>query len=115
MTDDYPYGGGAGMVMKVEPIARALEAIGAVPGECLRVLLTPQGETFSQAIAAELARSSRIVLICGHYEGVDERVRQNLVDREISIGDYVLTGGEAAAMVDRRCRGKAHPGRAGQR
>ncbi len=99
MTDDYPYGGGAGMVMKVEPIARVLEAIGAAPGECLRVLLTPQGETFSQAIAGDLARSSRIVLICGHYEGVDERVRQNLVDREISIGDYVLTGGEAAAMV----------------
>ncbi len=99
MTDDYPYGGGAGMVMKVEPIARALEAIGALPGECLRVLLTPQGETFSQAMAGELARSSRIVLICGHYEGVDERVRQNLVDREISIGDYILTGGEAAAIV----------------
>ncbi len=99
MTDDYPYGGGAGMVMKVEPIARALEAIGAVPGECLRLLLTPQGEIFSQAIAGELARSSRIVLICGHYEGVDERVRQNLVDREISIGDYILTGGESAAMV----------------
>jgi len=99
MTDDYPYGGGAGMVMKVEPIARALDAIGAVPGESLRVLLTPQGETFSQAIAGELARSSRIVLICGHYEGVDERVRQNLVDREISVGDYILTGGEAAAMV----------------
>ena len=99
MTDDYPYGGGAGMVMKVEPIARVLEAIGAVPGECLRVLLTPQGETFNQAMAAELARSGRIALICGHYEGVDERVRQHLVDREISIGDYVLTGGEAAAMV----------------
>ncbi|HEX9158482.1 MAG TPA: tRNA (guanosine(37)-N1)-methyltransferase TrmD, partial [Syntrophales bacterium] len=62
MTDDYPYGGGAGMVMKVEPIARVLEAIGAVNGECLRVLLTPQGETFSQAIAGELARSSRVVL-----------------------------------------------------
>jgi len=99
MTDDYPYGGGAGMVMKVEPIARVLEAIGAAPGECLRVLLTPQGETFSQAMAGELARSGRIVLICGHYEGVDERVRQHLVDREISIGDYILTGGEAAAMV----------------
>lgn len=99
MTDDYPYGGGAGMVMKVEPIARVLEAIGATAGECTRILLTPQGETFSQAIAGELSRSSRIVLICGHYEGVDERVRENLVDREISIGDYVLTGGEAAAMV----------------
>lgn len=99
MTDDYPYGGGAGMVMKVEPIARVLESIGAVPGECVRVLLTPQGEPFNQAIAEELARSNRIVLICGHYEGVDERVRQNLVDREISIGDYILTGGEAAAMV----------------
>jgi len=99
MTDDYPYGGGAGMVMKVEPIARVLEAIGARPGECLRVLLTPQGEIFSQAIAAEMVRSGRIVLICGHYEGVDERVRENLVDRVISIGDYILTGGEAAAMV----------------
>lgn len=99
MTDDYPYGGGAGMVMKVEPIARALEAIGAVPGACTRVLLTPQGETFSQDIAEELARSGRIVLICGHYEGVDERVRENLADREISVGDYILTGGEAAAMV----------------
>jgi tRNA (guanine37-N1)-methyltransferase len=99
MTDDYPYGGGAGMVMKVEPIARVLEAIGARPGESLRVLLTPQGEIFSQTIAAEMARSGRIVLICGHYEGVDERVRENLVDREISIGDYILTGGEAAAMV----------------
>ncbi len=99
MTDDYPYGGGAGMVMKVEPIARALEAIGALPGECTRVLMTPQGETFSQGIATELARSGRVVLICGHYEGVDERVRENLVDRELSIGDYILTGGEAAAMV----------------
>lgn len=99
MTDDYPYGGGAGMVMKVEPIARVLEAIGANPGECLRILLTPQGETFSQAIAGELAQSGRIVLICGHYEGVDERVRENLVDRELSIGDYILTGGEAAAMA----------------
>jgi tRNA (guanine37-N1)-methyltransferase len=99
MTDDYPYGGGAGMVMKVEPIARVLESIGARPGECLRVLLTPQGETFSQAIAGELARAGRVVLICGHYEGVDERVRENLVDRELSIGDYILTGGEAAAMV----------------
>ena len=99
MTDDYPYGGGAGMVMKVEPVARVLEAIGAVPGESLRVLLTPQGETFNQAMAGELARSVRIILICGHYEGVDERVRQHLVDREISIGDYILTGGEAAAMV----------------
>jgi len=99
MTDDYPYGGGAGMVMKVEPIARVLEAIGARSGDCLRVLLTPQGETFSQAIAGELARTERIVLLCGHYEGVDERVRENLVDRELSIGDYILTGGEAAAMV----------------
>ena len=71
MTDDYPYGGGAGMVMKVEPIARVLETIGADPGGCLRVLLSPQGEIFSQAIAGEMARAARIVLICGHYEGVD--------------------------------------------
>jgi tRNA (guanine37-N1)-methyltransferase len=99
ITDDAPYGGGGGMVMKVEPVARALATV-VPPGEeaCI-VLMTPQGEPFSQRIAAELARHVRIVVICGHYEGVDERIREHLVDREISIGDYVLTGGELPAMV----------------
>jgi len=106
MTDDYPYGGGGGMVMKVEPIARALDDIVARRENVLIVLVTPQGEQLTQKIAEELSRSSQIVLICGHYEGVDERVRTHLVDREISIGDYVLTGGELPAMVivDAVCR-----------
>jgi tRNA (guanine37-N1)-methyltransferase len=99
MTDDAPYGGGGGMVMKVEPIDRALQAVAPDRDQALVVLLTPQGETFRQKIAEELATNPRIVLICGHYEGLDERVRAHLVDREISIGDYVLTGGELPAMI----------------
>ena len=99
MTDDYPYGGGGGMVMKVDPIARALDDVAPARDNAQVVLLTPQGETFKQEIAEELSRYSRIVLICGHYEGVDERVREHLIDREISIGDYVLTGGELPAMI----------------
>ena len=99
MTDDAPYGGGGGMVMKVEPIDKALSSIIPVRSNALIVLLTPQGETFSQNIAEEMAAQLQIVLICGRYEGVDERVRMHLVDREISIGDYVLTGGELSAMV----------------
>jgi len=97
--DDYPYGGGGGMVMKVEPVARALDFIAAGRTETEIVLLTPQGGTFNQKIAEELSRFSRIIIICGHYEGVDERIRENLADREISIGDYVLTGGELPAMI----------------
>ena len=99
MTDDRPYGGGCGMVMKVDPIDRTLATVKREKEGSLVVLLTPQGERFSQPMAAELATHSQIILICGHYEGVDERVRQYLVDREISIGDYVLTGGELSAMV----------------
>ncbi len=99
MTDDAPYGGGGGMVMKVEPIDRALASIVPSRENALVVLLTPQGETFNQKIAEEMSRYFRIVLVCGHYEGVDERVRDHLVDREISIGDFVLTGGELSAMV----------------
>lgn len=99
ITDDAPYGGGGGMVMKVEPIDRALASLLPVEGQASVILLTPQGETFNQKIAEQLSRYSRIVLICGHYEGVDERVREHLVDREISIGDYVLTGGELSALV----------------
>ncbi|MDO9559280.1 MAG: tRNA (guanosine(37)-N1)-methyltransferase TrmD [Syntrophales bacterium] len=99
VTDDAPYGGGGGMVMKVEPIDRALQDVAPDRDQALIVLLTPQGETFSQKIAEELATYPRIVLICGHYEGLDERVRAHLADREISIGDYVLTGGELPAMI----------------
>ena len=99
MTDDYPYGGGGGMVMKVEPIARALDDVLSNQETGVVVLLTPQGERLSQETAEEMARHGRIILICGHYEGVDERIREHLVDREISIGDYVLTGGELPALV----------------
>ena len=102
IVDDYPYGGGAGMLLKPEPIFEAVEAIKEEtnPQESVPViLLTPQGSPFSQAVARRLSRHSHLIFICGHYEGVDERVRQHLVTDEISIGDYVLTGGELAAMV----------------
>lgn len=102
-ADDYPYGGGAGMVLKPEPIFEAVEAIKAgikaEVGELPVILLTPQGRLFSQQIAQELSQHSHLVLICGHYEGVDERVREHLATDEISIGDYVLTGGEIPVMV----------------
>jgi len=100
ITDDYPYGGGGGMVMKPEPIFAAVEG---VLGEALSttptVLLCPQGRLFNQEVARELAGSTRLALICGRYEGVDERVRRFLVTDEISIGDFVLTGGELPALV----------------
>jgi tRNA (guanine37-N1)-methyltransferase len=99
MTDDAPYGGGGGMVMKVEPIDRALQSIPLAAKNVPVILLTPQGEHFCQKTAEELAGYPKLVLVCGHYEGVDERVRSKLVNREISIGDYVLTGGELSAMV----------------
>ncbi len=99
MTDDAPYGGGGGMVMKVEPIERALASIVPERDGVLTILLTPQGETFSQEMAEEMSLCSRIVLICGRYEGVDERVRDHLVDREVSMGDFILTGGELSAMM----------------
>jgi len=99
-TDDLPYGGGGGMVMKPEPIFRAVETVLGEERPSTRViLLSPQGRLFTQELAWELAAQKRILLICGRYEGVDERVRQHLVDDEISIGDYVLTGGEIPAMV----------------
>ena len=96
IVDDYPYGGGAGMVMKPEPIFAAMEAV--YQGGPI-VYLTPQGRLFNQQIAQQLAQEPRITLLCGHYEGIDERVCQHLVTDEISIGDYVLTGGELAAMI----------------
>lgn len=124
-TDDYPFGGGMGMVMKPEPVFRAAEWVYRLddapegislyepPGEAIEresaplpndakvpiILMSPQGRVFSHALAEELAQHSRIVLVCGHYEGFDERIREHLATDEISIGDYVLTGGELAAMV----------------
>ena len=102
-VDDYPYGGGSGMVLKPAPIFEAVESIKSEiheeSSELPVILLTPQGRLFSQQIAQELSRHSHIVLICGHYEGVDERVREYLATDEISIGDYVLTGGEIPALV----------------
>ena len=99
VTDDAPYGGGGGMVMKPEPIFAAVEAILGEETGVPVILLTPQGRLFTQAIAAELSHHRRMLLLCGRYEGVDERVRQYLATDEISIGDFVLTGGELAAMI----------------
>ena len=98
-VDDYPYGGGAGMVLKPEPIFEAVESIKGEPDTVPIILLTPQGRLFCQQIAQELSQYSHLILICGHYEGIDERVREHLATDEISIGDYVLSGGELAAMV----------------
>jgi tRNA (guanine37-N1)-methyltransferase len=99
VVDDTPYGGGQGMVMKVEPIARAIEWVKAENPSARTIYLTPQGKRFDQETARVLAHQAHLILLCGRYEGVDERVRELFVDEEISIGDYVLTGGEVAAMV----------------
>lgn len=99
-VDDYPYGGGAGMVMQAEPVFAAYKSVEKKIGKKPRVIyLTPQGRVFNQTIAAELAKESDLVFLCGHYEGIDERVLEEIVTDNISIGDYVLTGGELAAMV----------------
>jgi tRNA (guanine37-N1)-methyltransferase len=106
-VDDRPFGGGEGMVLKPEPLFKCVESLGIVPrSERVRrsrpesvILLSPQGEMFTQAVAQELAALDRLVLICGRYEGVDERVAEGLADREMSIGDYVLSGGELGAAV----------------
>jgi tRNA (guanine37-N1)-methyltransferase len=99
ITDDYPYGGGGGMVMKPDPIFAAVKGVLGEQTSVPIILLTPQGRLFSQALARDLAQHERLALICGRYEGVDERVRQYLVTDEISIGDYVLTGGELPGLV----------------
>ncbi len=99
ITDDAPFGGGGGMVMKPEPIFTAIESVLGSPPACPVILLTPQGRTYTQQVAAELARYPHLALLCGRYEGVDERVREHLVTDEISIGDYVLTGGELPALI----------------
>jgi tRNA (guanine37-N1)-methyltransferase len=99
MTDDRPFGGGEGMVMKPEPIAAALDQVKEEAGAGRVIFLSPQGKPFNQMKAAELAKLDHLILLCGRYEGIDERVIDLYVDEEISIGDYILTGGELAAMV----------------
>lgn len=99
VTDDYPYGGGAGMVMKVEPMTACLEAVKSERPASKVILTTPRGKLLNQAMVRELAEEDGLIVICGRYEGIDERVRDLFVDREISIGDFVLTGGEPAATV----------------
>ncbi len=99
-VDDRPYGGGPGMVIRCEPVFACFEAVRAMDAEPGRLLmLTPQGRRFDQEMARELSRESRLMLLCGHYEGFDERIRQGLDGEEVSVGDYVLSGGESAAMV----------------
>jgi tRNA (guanine37-N1)-methyltransferase len=100
IVDDYAYGGGPGMVMKPEPLTACIEAVRDMDATPARVvLLTPQGRVFNQQVVDELVQEKRLVLVCGHYEGVDERVRVHLIDDEISLGDFVLSGGEVAAAV----------------
>jgi tRNA (guanine37-N1)-methyltransferase len=99
MTDDRPYGGGDGMVMKPEPVFRALQSIPKAAGKHKVILLTPQGQLFDQSLARSLCKLAQIILVCGRYEGVDERIRSKYVDMELSIGDYIVTGGEVPAMV----------------
>lgn len=96
-TDDYPFGGGVGMLMMPQPIFSAFESI--KKEDSVSIYMSPQGETLTPEIAKELSQNKHLIILCGHYEGVDQRVIDNLIDREISIGDYVLTGGELAALV----------------
>jgi tRNA (guanine37-N1)-methyltransferase len=111
VTDDTPYGGGSGMVMKPEPLVRGLEAVQKAERTRARViLLSPQGRLFDQNVARELSRLPRLIMVCGKYEGVDERVRVLAVDEEISIGDYILTGGELAAVVILEATARLLPG-----
>lgn len=99
MTDDRPFGGGEGMVMKPEPLAAAVQSRADVGQKARVILLSPQGRRYEQAVAEELAADQHLILVCGRYEGVDERFRHGYVDDEISLGDFILTGGELAAMV----------------
>ena len=99
VTDDRPYGGGNGMVMKPGPIYRALKSVERIKGKSMVILLTPQGKKFDQSMAWKLAEWNQLILICGRYEGIDERIRSRHIDMELSIGDYILSGGELGAMV----------------
>ena len=112
VVDDYPYGGGAGMVLKPEPIFEAVEAIMQELGLSTipTILLSPRGQLFNQELAQRMAGYQQLILICGHYEGIDERVAEHLATEEISIGDYVLSGGEVAAMVVVDCVVRLLPG-----
>jgi tRNA (guanine37-N1)-methyltransferase len=98
-TDDMPYGGGGGMVMKPDPVFASVESVLGSPTDVPVILMTPQGRLFTQDVAKELSALPHIALLCGHYEGIDERIREHLVTDEISIGDYVLTGGELPALI----------------
>ena len=98
-VDDYPYGGGAGMVMMVEPVALCIEALKARTAYDEIIYLSPDGELLNQPLANQLSIKKNLLLLCGHYKGIDERIREHFITREISIGDYVLSGGELAAMV----------------
>lgn len=98
-VDDVPYGGGAGMLLKAGPVIDAVRGVEEVSKRRIRILLTPQGRPLTQKLAGELAHFDQIVLVCGHYEGVDQRARDSVIDMEISVGDYVLTGGELPALV----------------
>lgn len=110
-VDDYPYGGGAGMVMQAEPIYRTWEAITTRIGKKPRVVyMTPQGSVFNQTMAEDFAREEDLIILCGHYEGVDERILDMIVTDHVSIGDYVLTGGELPAMVMVDCISRLVPG-----
>ena len=98
-TDDYPFGGGAGMLMLAQPIADAMKDVTRPPFQGKRIYMSPRGVPLTQALAQQLSQEERLVILCGHYEGVDQRVLDKYIDMEISVGDYVLTGGETAAMV----------------
>lgn len=109
-TDDYPFGGGQGMLMMAQPIVDAIRAVAPAPCPGKRIYLSPRGQVLTQQIARELAQESALLLLCGHYEGVDERVIEGHMDMELSIGDYVLTGGELPAMVLIDCLARLQEG-----
>lgn len=109
-TDDYPFGGGAGMLMLAQPIADAMKAVTSPPFQGKRIYMSPRGVPLTQALAQQLSQEERLVILCGHYEGVDQRVLDKYIDMEISVGDYVLTGGETAAMVLIDCVSRLVPG-----
>ena len=109
-TDDYPFGGGAGMVMLAQPILDAMASVCGDDFHGRRIYMGPRGQTLTTAKARELAREEHLVLLCGHYEGVDQRALDSCIDEEISIGDYILTGGELAAMVLTDCVSRFIPG-----
>ena len=109
-TDDYPFGGGAGMVMMAQPIMDAMADVTAAHPDAKRIYLGPRGRRLTTALAKELAQEKELILLCGHYEGVDQRALDACIDEEISIGDYILTGGELAAMVLTDCVARFIPG-----